>query len=1386
MTKSLAELQAEEFVAKNYTSELLFYLNGRKQIVRNPHPNHTLIDFIRSTGLTGTKLGCAEGGCGACTVMVSTWDPESKKEQYDLRLFSLRLFQQKLTDFRHMAVNSCIVPLISVANKHVITVEGIGSSTDPHPVQERIALFHGSQCGFCTPGIVMSMYALLRASDGNPNEEQIAEAFDGNLCRCTGYKPILDAARTFSCGREGGCCRDKQNGTANGTANGSATDSNGSHGCAPSAPLKTPNGLELKEYKPDTELIFPPGLKKIIEKPIRFGSQEEFKREWFRPVTKQQLLDLKLLYPSAKLVGGASEVQIETKFKALNYNVSVFANDIPELKTHRYEPGLGLYIGANISLSDLEIICEKLSHDLGDAGQVYHTISEQLKYFAGRQIRNVATPAGNIATASPIADLNPILVAANAVLTVESVGESRELAMTDFFISYRKTQLKEHEIITEIFIPQTKEKEVICAYKQAKRKDDDISIVTSAICVGLDENNMVTKANLVYGGVAPMTVMSKKAADYLLGRDFTTKETLEGAIDQLSAEFNLPYGVPGGMPTFRKALVLSFFYKFYHTCMKKIFAATEDVAALEEVDRSQIMPEGQRDLENPFEERVVGKSNPHASALKQVTGEALYVDDIPPLHNEVFGMQVMTTKPCAKIISVDVSEALDMEGVIDYCDIRDLPNKKANMWGPLPVGLEKFFADGESEYVGQCIGVITAVDREIAAAAVRAVKIEYDTTGYEPVLTIEDAIERKSFFDISPRVDRGDLPKAFEDAAYTFEGTARMGAQEHFYLEPQGCLVHYEPEDGEMKIYSSSQNPTEVQAFAAQATGVPSSRIVCRVKRLGGGFGGKETRCVQLSSIAAVAAKRCKRPVRMILSRSEDMLTSGHRHPFVMKWKVSLDKDYKFTGLEARFYANAGWSLDLTKGVMDRAVLHADNCYMFPNAMIEAFPCKTNTASNTAFRGFGGPQGMFLAETIIYNVSEKLGLEPDALRELNYYKPNIDSTPYKQAITEDFTVPDMAKQLLKESKYEELRKEVEEFNKSHKWVKRGLAHVPTKFGIAFGALFLNQAGALVHIYHDGSILLTHGGTEMGQGLHTKMIMVCAEELGVNYEDVFISETATNTVANTSASAASASSDLNGMAVKNACDQINERLKPYREKFGPNATMKQMAHAAYFDRVNLSANGFYKTPDIGYVWGTKDPNPKPAFSYFTQGNAVSMVEVNMLTGDWVCLRSDIKMDIGRPINQAIDYGQIEGAFVQGMGLFTLEELLWHRASGTLFTRGPGGYKIPGFRDTPRIFNVSMLHDRPFKHLKTIKRSKGIGEPPLFLGVSVFFALRDALKYSQKEHALPSTEQAARRKQWEHITAPLTTERIREMAGDWIVEKATVVPKDESELPFFVTA
>lgn len=505
-----------------------------------------------------------------------------------------------------------------------------------------------------------------------------------------------------------------------------------------------------------------------------------------------------------------------------------------------------------------------------------------------------------------------------------------------------------------------------------------------------------------------------------------------------------------------------------------------------------------------------------------------------------------------------------------------------------------------------------------------------------------------------------------------------------------------------------------------------------------------------------------------MLNRDEDIATSGQRHPFLCHWKVGVTKEGKLLALDADVFANGGFSQDLSAGVVDRTLLHIDNVYKIPNVHVRGRICKTNTVSNTAFRGFGGPQGMFFAECFMEEVADHLDIPVEQLRSLNMYKPG-EKTHFNQEI-KDWHVPLMYKQVLEESSYKERRQAVDKYNKNHKWSKRGLSIIPTKFGISFGATFMNQAGALVHIYRDGSVLVAHGGVEMGQGLHTKMTMIAAEALKIPQSDVFISETATNTVANTSPTAASASSDLNGYAVFNACDQLNERLQPYREKT-PSATLKELANAAYFDRVNLSAQGYYRTPDVGYVWGK---NTGQMFFYFTQGVTAAEVQIDTLTGDWTPLRADIKMDVGRSINPAVDYGQIEGAFIQGQGLFTTEESLWHRGTGQVATKGPGNYKIPGFRDIPQIFNVSLLKDVEWEHLRTIQRSRGVGEPPLFMGSSVFFAIRDALKAARRQWGVSDVLS---------LQSPATPERIRVSCADPIIERCRVVP-GEGEKSFFV--
>ncbi|KMU77274.1 LOW QUALITY PROTEIN: xanthine dehydrogenase [Coccidioides immitis RMSCC 3703] len=588
-----------------------------------------------------------------------------------------------------------------------------------------------------------------------------------------------------------------------------------------------------------------------------------------------------------------------------------------------------------------------------------------------------------------------------------------------------------------------------------------------------------------------------------------------------------------------------------------------------------------------------------------------------------------------------------------------------------------------------------------------------------------------------------------------------MGGQEHFYLETQACGCYPKARgrgDGDLEQHSKPY-----RNYVANVTGVAANKIVSRVKRLGGGFGGKESRSVQLACICAVAAKKSKRPVRCMLNRDEDMITTGQRHPFLCHWKVGVTKEGKLLALDADVYANVGYSRDLSTAVVERALSHIDGVYNISNVHVRGYLCRTNTMSNTAFRGFGGPQGMFFAESFISEIADHLDIPAEEIRQINMYKPN-EKTHFNQELR-DWHVPLMYQQVLDESDYAARGKAVTEYNKAHKWSRGAWQSFRQNL---VSLTFLNQAGALVHIYRDGSVLVAHGGTEMGQGLHTKIVMIAAEALKVPQSDVHISETATNTVANTSPTAASASSDLNGYAVFNACQQLNDRLQPYREKM-PNASMTELADAAYHDRVNLSANGFYKTPDIGYKWGE---NTGQMFYYFTQGVTAAEVQIDTLTGDWTPLRADIKMDVGHSINPAIDYGQIEGAFIQGQGLFTTEESLWHRASGHLFTRGPGAYKIPGFRDIPQIFNVSLLKDVEWKTLRTIQRSRGVGEPPLFMGSAVFFAIRDALRAARKQWGVDDVLS---------LWSPATPERIRISCCDPLVERGRVEDRGDG---FFV--
>jgi len=1351
-----------------WRKRLEFYVNQKRIVVDDAQPHQTLLWFLRTKlGLTGTKLGCGEGGCGACTVVVAHLERNTGR-------------------VLHRTVNACLAPLCSVDGQSVITVEGIGTSQAPHPVQQRIADCHGSQCGFCTPGIVMSLYGLL-SKNNKPSLAELETAFDGNLCRCTGYRPILDAAKTFAHDKEtcpstplGFECshpRPCQEGDANVCSTTSAAISSVEATFATAANVPFPKALSETHSS---------ALLKV----------EGSRVTWYRPDSLAVLLALKKSFPQAKLVAGNSEVGIETKFKMVDYPVMISTAAVPELHELAFGNNGSLNVGGAVTLTDLEHHLEHFlaEHKLSTASGM-RAMLDMIRWFASVQIRNVAVLAGNIVTASPISDLIPVLMALDAKLVMASACNGpREVLVCDFLKSYRVVELKPDEVLCSVHVPAPDLPngvyEFVRSYKQAKRRDDDISIVNACLRVQLEPTAngwTVLHVRAVFGGMAATTKRAKHAEAAFLGQPWG-QATLDSALKELTKDVPLEKHAPGGMAAYRQTLAASFMFKFFNTVSLELARkrdgsmpsapdiADKDISSTRNFlsedppvthgSQSFHVPSGglqqtaaaggkDHDCITDTSRAPVGQPLSHRSALPQCTGEAKYVDDMPSIPGTLHAAMVLSERAHARILSVDTSDAEALPGVTKVFTASDLSDEQ-NMIGPI-LPDEELLRRTTVQSTGQPIACVVAESVEVAQRATRLVKVQYQDL--KPILTIEDAIREKSFHTPLLYIEDGDVDAAFAmPDTVQVEGEIRIGAQEHFYLETNATLV--EPgESDEITVYTSTQNPMKAQKFAAIACGIPFSKVVCRMKRMGGGFGGKETRTVFISSLAAFAAHRLRKPVRINVERDVDMWITGGRHPFLAKYRAGADPDGKLRALDVKIYNNAGYSLDLSEPVLARALFHLDNSYKVPNLRAVGHLCFTNTVSNTAFRGFGGPQGLLVCEAWMEHLATALKMQPEQLRARNLYPLEGSRTHFLQLLHQ-CPLQRMWKELSSSAEVEGRIAQVQEFNQQNRWRKRGIAMLPTKFGISFTAKFMNQAGALVHIYTDGTVLVTHGGTEMGQGLHTKMIQVVARAFEIPLQDVTIRETSTDTVPNSSPTAASASSDLYGMALLNACDQLKGRLQPYLEKAGGN--FKSAVNTAYFDRCDLSAHGFYKPEGIGYDWSNpKSEERGTPFNYFTHGAACSEVEVDVLTGDMRIMRADILMDFGNSLNPAIDIGQVEGAFMQGVGWCTIEEVIWGCEElkwlkpGQCFTRGPGNYKIPSFNDVPVDFRVTLLKDSA--NPKAIHSSRAVGEPPLFLGASVFFAIRQAIASARVDAGHRPDEHFI-------VDSPLTPERIRMACGD----------------------
>ncbi len=1241
------------------STDLAFILNGKSVRVDGGSAGCTLLEYLRAHGLTGSKRGCDEGDCGACTVAILDRDTAGRPT--------------------YRAINSCIAPLPTLAGREIVTVEALrGASL--HPVQSAMVANGGSQCGYCTPGFVVSMFEAYYREDCR-GPAGISDQLCGNLCRCTGYRPIRDAA----------------------------VEALSRRGADPADPFETRLGGPVPDLG-GVDISSPAG-------------------RFLRPTSLAGLLDALRLHPGGRLVGGATEIGVEINKKFRAFPVLIATEAVPELaRIARTESAWRIGGGATLTA-------------IGDAlGGEHPQFARMLGVFASRQIRNRATLAGNLATASPIGDCAPVLLTLDAELVLASAGGERVVPLSDFFIDYRKTALRPGEIILEIVIPRDRGeagplRRRADFLKVSKRRELDISIVAGAFCVDCDTAGVVRRARLAYGGVAATPRRARRAEAALEGR---TIEAAAAAVGDILRDEYQPIDDLRGGAAYRRGLIVSLWRKF----------ASGDRSAAQ--DGALDFSPGER-----WPEPGPSRALAHESAVGHVTGSALYVDDVAQRRPMLDLWPVCAPHARARITRRDVTAARRAPGVAAVLLAEDIPGANNSSGSRHD---EPILARDDVSFHGQIVAVV--VGESVAACRAAAALVEVGYEPLDPILSIDDADARGSFHTEPHTLQRGECGPALGAAPHRLEGEFRFGGQEHFYLETQAAWAE-SGEDGSVLISSSTQHPSEMQAVISEVMGLPRSKVVVQAPRMGGGFGGKEVQGNAYAALVALAALATGRPARIQLDRDLDMILTGKRHPFRARFEVGYDGDGLLRAARVELVSDGGWSLDLSQPVLDRALFHLDNAYYIPAVHFTGRVAKTNLTSHTAFRGFGGPQGMIVMEEIVDRVARRLGLAPEVVRARNLYRGDgeTNTTHYGEVIG-DNRLQEVWRRAIDGSGFAVRRAAVDAWNRSHPMVKRGLAITPVKFGISFTLSHYNQAGALVLLYQDGTAQVNHGGTEMGQGLHTKVLGVAMRELGVPAAAIRMMPTATDKVPNTSATAASAGSDLNGAAVQAACVALRERLAPVAagllsQRLGRAVQPAEVVFAdgragvrggsddrvdfaevcfhAYRERVSLSATGFYRTPDVVWNWTTCTGRP---FHYFACGAAVSEVELDGYTGMHRVLRVDIVHDVGDSLNPGVDRGQIEGGFVQGMGWLTREELLWGR-DGRLLTHSASTYAIPAISDAPIEMRVTLLPNAA--QPTTIHGSKAVGEPPFMLAFSVREALRDAVAAYGKqggEVALPS--------------------------------------------------
>ena len=1410
---------------ENFSRDLVFYLNGQRIELSDVDPGVLLLDWLRSpdVGLTGAKKGCGQGGCGLCTVMLSRWDEAQGKSV-------------------SCSINSCLHPLAALDGMSITTIEGVGSTqTEVSPVQWEIAAQNGSQCGYCTPGWVMTMHSELVHRDGAPmTQEEIECQFDGNLCRCTGYRPILYAMRHFA-------------------EDWGPKDTKGCMRCVI-------DPAEAPQRAPDVTFDFPEAL----ERPLRQVAYERDGYRWVRSLSLETLMQLWSREPEpskVKLVVGNTSIGIYDRFVDRRRSF-IDISQVPELVEWTVE-GNHLRLGAAVTYSDLlELLprlIEELPEDQRGGLEALHYLAHRT---AGHIVRNAASLAGNtmlvaqhVAQGTPFpSDLFTALSSLDAIVHVASPSSSASegyeiltLPLLEFGHTWYRVDALRQGILIAYEVPFGETGEFARTYKTAIRGVNAHSITNAGFRVVLDAGR-VRFARLIYGGIGPVAFRAVATEEWLEGRPWD-EETLSGALRHLSEDVarviadsaermaSVPY--EGFSDTYRLHLAQSFFYQFFIYVAERV-APEEIPASLRSAGQRYVRPvsRGTQHYQSYEDEYPVNEPYVKLSAFQQAAGEAVYTHDLPLPRLGLEGALVTSARAnaMASYRVPGVEGKADVDGVIahlretfpgfhSYISCRDILEVGGTVLQgsgsdePLLTPIDETVSNYESGLMlwqGQQIGVVLADEERLAqdiAHYVQNVCLSYEDLD-NTILTIEQAIEEDSVFKDEPpwpvhiwkiirtgsQLDWVDTPPG---ETVRIDGVEcrvvrnehQNGGQIHFYMETQAALAE-RGENQNILVYASSQSPDSVTGGIHDTLGLAQNRIDVRVKHLGGGYGGKTTRSPFTASWAALAAWQTDRPVRLALAREVDTGVVGRRHPLLARHRLAIatgngDEHLrgKLLGVDADYWFDGGGTYDCSFTVMDCLQLRSDSAYMVPNYRSSGEVCKTNKTSNTAYRAFGMVQSMVAYEDSIEHAALSVDMLAEDVREKNLYEIG-DSTPFGQYLEYCYMrdVWDYARQ---KSQFDRRLEEVRAFNRANRWRKRGISLVPVKYGSGYNLASLEQGGALLEVFKDGTVLVRQGGVEMGQGVWTKVVQIAAYELNLPISIVQIADVDVQVVPNPESTGASTGTALNGGAVKKAANLLRARLENFclgllREHGSEWCRQNQVNFWDYEDgwqhptssgssiwtsivsqafdaRVNLSSQVRYRqqggtTEDEWGKAGGLEFHPGAYeevdhFVGFTYSVACSEVEVDILTGETTIRRSDIFYDMGKSLNPAIDVGQVEGAFVQGVGYVLTEELVWQPDGpdrGGFYTLNTWEYKPPAISTIPLELNVNLyprddssVPENPYDLLG----AKEVGEPPLVLAVTVFLAVKRAVLASREQRGL---------KGWFRLDAPATVQRVREAA------------------------